>query len=276
MNRLKKSEERYQNLATKYEVLEQRLNEEIEKNRQKDFMLIRQSRLAAVGEMFVNIGHQWRNPLNHLSLLIQDVKEEQEFGEMNQQYIERFTNESMVQIKHMSQTIDDFRKFYRSNTEKNLFSLEESIDAALTIFSPTIKNQDIHVEFEYRDEHIGYGIPNEFSQVVLYLLANARDIFVERNIPYRSITVEIKQMESFIVAIFTDNAGGVEEQHFPKLFDPYFTTRLDGAGIGLYMAKMIMENMRGSLLVENYGNGARFTLLVPRFQEGDCRHSISQ
>ncbi|MDP4084596.1 MAG: HAMP domain-containing sensor histidine kinase [Bacillota bacterium] len=275
MNRLRKSEERYRELAKKYEALERRMNEEIEKNRQKDLFLIRQSRLATIGEMIANIGHQWRSPLNHLSLLIQDVKEELEFGEINRQYIERFTRESMVQIKHMSQTIDDFRRFYRSNKEKNLFSLEESIDDALVIFSPTLKNHHINVEFEYRDHHFGYGFPNEFSQVVLNLLANVRDIFVERNILYRSIIVKINQIDSYFEASITDNAGGIETSHLPKLFEPYFTTRPDGTGLGLYMSKMLMEKMGGNIKVENTGDGARFLLLVPRFLEEERRPSIS-
>jgi phosphoglycerate-specific signal transduction histidine kinase len=98
-------------------------------------MLVQQSRLAAMGEMIASIGHQWRQPLNNLSLLIQDVSEAQEFEELNDQYINRFTNESMVLIKHMSRTINDFRKFYLPNKEKAVFSLSESIEDALIFMS---------------------------------------------------------------------------------------------------------------------------------------------
>ncbi len=150
--------------------LEKRVREEVAKNRQKDHILIQQSRLAAMGEMIASIGHQWRQPLNSLSLLIQDVREALDFGEINDQYIDQFTKESMIQIKHMSRTINDFRKFYRPNKEKSSFPISDSIEDALSIFSSSLKNHDIHVEFEYRGQQLAYGYPNEFSQVVLNIL----------------------------------------------------------------------------------------------------------
>lgn len=260
-----------QDLAKKYELLlqqnrylEKRLQEEVVKNKQKDTILIEQSRLAAMGGMVASIGHQWRQPLNNLSLLMHDVREALEFGEIDDQYIDRFTRESMQQIQHMARTINDFRKFYKPNKEKSIFSVGDSIEEALSIFSLSLKNHGIQVEFEYRGQQMAYGYPNEYSQVVLNILTNARDAFVHKDISHRKLAIKIGESGNFITTEFIDNAGGIEPAFLKKVFDPYFTTRSQGTGLGLYMTKMILENMNGSVSVENTGDGSRFSLLVPK------------
>jgi len=271
MKKLKESEQSYRVLAEKYEAtnrnLEKKIKDEVEKNRQKDHLLIQHSRLAAMGEMIASIGHQWRQPLNSLSLISQDVREEFEFGQLDEIYIDNFTKESMIQIKHMSRTINDFRKFYKPNNEKSPFSIGSSIEDALSIFSPSLKYDGIEIEFEYRGELMAYGFPNEYSQVVLNILTNARDAFVLKDIKNRKIKIQLSETLKFVTAEFTDNAGGIEPALLNKIFDPYFTTRPHGTGLGLYMTKMIIENMNGLVTVENHDTGARFCLSIPKVNE---------
>ena len=271
MKKLKESEQSYRVLAEKYEAtnrnLEKKIKDEVEKNRQKDHLLIQHSRLAAMGEMIASIGHQWRQPLNSLSLISQDVREEFEFGQLDEIYIDNFTKESMIQIKHMSRTINDFRKFYKPNNEKSPFSIGSSIEDALSIFSPSLKYYGIEIEFEYRGELMAYGFPNEYSQVVLNILTNARDAFVLKDIKNRKIKIQLSETLKFVTAEFTDNAGGIEPALLNKIFDPYFTTRPHGTGLGLYMTKMIIENMNGLVTVENHDAGARFCLSIPKVNE---------
>ncbi|MEH7113571.1 HAMP domain-containing sensor histidine kinase [Neobacillus niacini] len=270
VKQLKKSEENYRELEEKFETaissLEHRVNEEVAKNRQKDHTLFQHSKLAAMGELITSIGHLWQQPLNSLSLLIQDVKEAIQFGEINDQYIDQFTHESMIQIKQMSRTIKDFRKFYQPNNEKSSFSVSDSIEDALMIFSPSLKEHNIHVNFEIREQHLAFGFPNEYSQVVLNILMNARDAFVSNKIKNRSIDIMIRSKDSLLVVDFIDNAGGIAPDSLPKLFEPYFTTKHNGTGIGLYMTKMIIENMNGRVEVENTDEGARLSLAVPKVE----------
>jgi signal transduction histidine kinase len=270
VKQLKKSEENYRELEEKFETaissLEHRVNEEVAKNRQKDHTLFQHSKLAAMGELITSIGHLWQQPLNSLSLLIQDVKEAIQFGEINDQYIDQFTHESMIQIKQMSRTIKDFRKFYQPNNEKSSFSVSDSIEDALMIFSPSLKEHNIHVNFEFRGQHLAFGFPNEYSQVVLNILMNARDAFVSNKIKNRTMDILIHSKDSFLVVDFIDNAGGINSDSLPKLFEPYFTTKHNGTGIGLYMTRMIIENMNGRVEVENTDEGARFSLSVPKVE----------
>ncbi|WP_342042234.1 sensor histidine kinase [Bacillus sp. OTU2372] len=279
LKKLKDSERCYRDLAKKYEAinrnLEKKIQDEVEKNRHKDHLLIQHSRLAAMGEMIASIGHQWRQPLNSLSLIIQDVREEYEFGQLDEIYIDKFTKESMIQIKHMSRTINDFRKFYKPNNERAPFSIGSSIEDALSIFSSSLKYYGIEMEFEYRGELMAYGFPNEYSQVVLNILTNARDAFIQRDIKDRKITIKLSETSKFITAEFTDNAGGIDPELLDKIFDPYFTTRPRGTGLGLYMTKMILENMNGLVMVENHKHGARFCLSVPKVNEAAKPELIS-
>jgi signal transduction histidine kinase len=279
-HQLKQSEKKYQDLVENFQLeknlnieLLKRIKEEVSKNRQKDYMLVQQSRLAAMGEMIASIGHQWRQPLNNLSLLIQDVSEAQEFNELNDHYVNRFTKESMVLIKHMSQTINDFRKFYMPNKERAVFSLSESIEHALSIFSLSLKNHNIHVQFEYRGQQRVYGFQNEFIQVILNIFVNAKDAFVSNNIENRKLSIKIDEDEWFYMTEVIDTGGGIEPSLLDKIFDPYFTTRQNGTGLGLYMAKVILENMHGNIKAVNTGAGARFLLFMPKPEAADIPES---
>ncbi|MGG3470492.1 HAMP domain-containing sensor histidine kinase [Neobacillus pocheonensis] len=271
MNKQMENEWSYQELLEQYKeniklnrYLEKRNQEQSIEIKQKEQMLIHQSRLAAMGEMLASIGHQWRLPLNSLTLMIHDLKDALEFGEINDKYLDRFSRESMNLITQMSETITDFRKFYKSDKEKVLFSIGDSIEDALSIFSLSLQNHGIEVQFEYRGQQMAYGLPNEFVQVVLNILTNARDAFIYKNISNRKVTIKLTETDKIIKAEFTDNAGGIDSSDIVKVFDPYFTTRQQGTGLGLYMTKMIIENMNGSVTVENTSNGARFSLLVPK------------
>ncbi|WP_223589960.1 sensor histidine kinase [Neobacillus bataviensis] len=261
----------YQALFEKYEetiklnrYLEKRIEEIAAANKQKENLLIQQSRLAAMGEMLASIGHQWRLPLNSLTLLIHDLKDALEYGEINDKYFDRFTRDSMSQITQMSETINDFRKFYKFNKEKTTFSIGDSIEEALSIFSLSLQNHGIVVQFEYRGQQMAYGVPNEYSQVVLNILTNARDAFVHKEIPNRKIIIKLTETNNIIKADFIDNAGGIDPAHIHEVFEPYFTTRPQGTGLGLHMSKLIVEKMNGSITVENTGHGARFSILLPK------------
>lgn len=258
----------YKEQAKHYEAINQilgdRIKEEVEKNRQKEMLLIQHSRLAAMGEMIAGLSHEWRQPLKNLSTLIEDLGEAREFGEIDEQYLDRFSIESMGQINLLARLIHDFRKFYRPNKEKCAFSVGDSIEEALSLFSSSLNNYGIQVDFVYRGQQMAYGYPNDFSQVVLNILLNARDAFVGKEHPNRKIYITIAETNRFIAAAITDNAGGIDPAMLKNVFEPFFTTRPHGTGLGLYMSKLLLENMDGMIEVENTSDGARFCLSVPK------------
>lgn len=279
MNLLKTSERKYQDVTEKYHSRNQkfdiRMQEELEKNRQKDLLLIRHSRFAAIGEMISSMGQQWLQPLNSLSLLIQDVREAREFGEIDDLYIDRFTVESLAQINVMSGIVNDLRKFYQLNSEKCFFSVGDSIEDALSMFSSSLKNHNIQVAFEYRGQHIGYGYPNEFSQVMVILFSNIRDAFVDKNSKKRDLVIKLEESKECVNVEVFENSGGIEPAHIQKIFAPSFSTDSDGSGLDQYIAKMILEKMDGRISVENTSEGSKFHITLPRCAVSTEREVVS-
>ncbi|WP_053366717.1 PAS domain-containing sensor histidine kinase [Bacillus sp. FJAT-27245] len=244
--------------------LKAKISSEIEKNRQKDAILIQQSRLAAMGEMLASIGHQWRQPLNNLSMLFQEAREALEFGEINEQFADIFIKEGLEQVQVLSRTIHDIRRFYRRNLEKSFFSVADAIEDALSLFSPSLKKHEIEIEFIYRGQQMAFGYPNEFSQAILNLLANSRDAFVHKGSENRRISIAIEDKDGFSETVFTDNTGGIDPSNMAHIFDPHFTTRAGSTGLGLYMVKTIVERMKGSASAENNQSGTLFRLSIPK------------
>ncbi|MEY4504006.1 MAG: hypothetical protein RL154_298, partial [Pseudomonadota bacterium] len=251
---------------TKQKDLEQNLQlkvqEELLKNRDKDIAMQRQSRLAAMGEMISNIAHQWRQPLNTLSLKIQDVPMALQFGELNIEYAQSFSKESMAIIQYMSQTIEDFRNFFKPEKEKVHFDVKDSVKKAIMLAKDGLNAMFISLEIEIPDYEINIlGYPSEFAQVILIILNNSKDALSEKHGSDRRIRIKLAQENSVISVSICDNAGGIPEDIIDKIFEPYFTTKhqAQGTGLGLYMSKMIVENnMGGKLLVSNGVEGACF------------------
>ncbi len=249
--------------------LEEKIQIEIKKNMEKDQLLIQQSKMAAMGDMMGNIAHQWRQPLNTLSLAVQDIEEAFYHNELDEKYMKNFIDISMENITFMSKTIDDFRNFFKPSKTKENFKLKDAIEDILKIITAQLKNHKIAI-YLYGENYNVVGYPNEFKQVILNLTNNAKDAILEKKIENGLIEIRINNLsEKFKEVSVQDNGGGIPKNIIDKIFEPYFTTKdgVKGTGIGLYMSKTIIEeNMGGSLLVENYNNGARFRISIPSIQ----------
>jgi len=249
------------------ETLEQRVTTEVAKNMEQERMLIQQSRLAAMGEMIGNIAHQWRQPLNALGLLLANIKDAHDFHELDAAMIEQSTAKGKQLINKMSTTIDDFRNFFKPNKEKTPFSLNRGIADTLEILSASLRNNNIAAYVEAGEEITAYGFPNEYSQVLLNILNNAKDALVAHKGENSTIRIRIARSVDAAAVTISDNAGGIPADILPKIFDPYFTTKEKGTGIGLYMSKMIIEDsMNGKITVRNIEGGAEFTVTCPLAQ----------
>ena len=253
------------NLDKLTKTLEQRVAEEIAKGREKDHLLIQQAKLASMGEMIGNIAHQWRQPLNNIGLLIQDLKNAHEFGDFNQEYLNVSVDKAMAIIQSMSVTIDDFRYFFSPQKEPQKFSLAESVIKAVSFVNASFKNSGIDIEPDIKEDITIEGFPNEYSQVLLNLLNNAKDVLFERNVKQPKVTIRLFREDHRAVLTISDNGGGIPEDIMDKIFEPYFSTKRDdkGTGIGLYMSKMIIENKgNGKLTAKNTEDGAEFRIEI--------------
>lgn len=227
----------------------------------KQKIMIHQSRLASMGEMIGNIAHQWRQPLNALSLSIQKLEILYEKKMLDKASLNRSVLRCMNLIKEMSTTIDDFKSFFSPDKEMERFSVEESILKALEILAPSLEYYNIRVEVDINSGWMVNGYKNEFMQVVLNVLSNAKDAVISSQVEQPLIVVKTQHKE----LIVTDNGGGIDTSILPFIFDPYYTTKEEGkgTGIGLYMSKLILEeHMQGNIQLSNTTDGVRVVIQI--------------
>ncbi|BAK72475.1 HAMP domain-containing sensor histidine kinase [Arcobacter sp. L] len=247
--------------------LEEKIIVETSKQKEQEQLLIQQTRLAAMGEMIGNIAHQWRQPLNALGLVLQNLKFSYDIGELDEKMMNKSINKANVLTQNMSKTIDDFRKFFKPNKAKEKFGINENVNKAIELVESTFEHHNIKLKKEFSSNELEFnGFPNEFSQVILNILTNAKDALLERNIENPEVIVQTKMENNNIFISIRDNAKGIDVDIINKIFEPYFTTKEEGkgTGIGLYMSKIIIENnMNGKIEVSNEENGANFTIKLP-------------
>ena len=239
----------------------------IAEGKEKDKAILRESRLARLGSMLSMIAHQWRQPLSELSGLLMELEMATKFKRLSDDKLLSSIGRSNDVIEYMSNTIDDFRNFYKPDKTKTLFSLSDACYKAFNLADAALKNAAITPKVDIRQENDFFGYPSEFSQAILNLLSNAKDVLVERAIknPFIALTIDANPTHSII--IIQDNGGGIDEQSMEHIFDPYYSTKdaTKGTGLGLYIAKTIIEqNMGGKMHVANDADGAVFTLLFER------------
>jgi len=245
--------------------LHKTVQKEVIKQRENENLLIQQSKLAALGEMIGNIAHQWRQPISAVSAIIMNIKWTAISQGVEEKFLDARMREANAQLKYMSQTIDDFRNFFTPNKEKEYFNLKDESKKAYQILQATLENHNINLQILSQQEINTYGYSNEFSQVILNILSNAKDVLIEREIKNPKIEIHLSKDTKQIYCEIKDNAGGIDEKYINKIFEPYFTTKEhNGTGIGLYISKEIIhKHMKGTLKVSNIRNGTNFTISIP-------------
>jgi len=246
--------------------LEQEIDRQRREIHEKNAMLFQKARYAAMGEMIGNIAHQWRQPLNILSLILINIKDNHRYGNLTEQQLESLTDKADVLIQKMSTTIDDFRNFFQPNKEKKEFCVLDAVKEAYALVDVAFNQHGIHVDIRIDPSYTIFGYKNEFSQVLLNLLSNSRDAFEEHRIRERNIEIGAQRQDNSIILSIKDNGGGIPPDVLPRVFDPYFSTKEEGkgTGIGLYMSKNIIEaHHHGSLSVTNDSEGAVFLIQIP-------------
>ncbi|MGE4318475.1 MAG: PAS domain S-box protein [Deferribacterales bacterium] len=247
--------------------LENKISEESDLRIEQERLLMQQSRLAAMGEMIGAIAHQWRQPLNIMALMIQNITDDFKDKKLNDADMELFQQRSLEQLYYMSSTIDDFRNFYKSDKVRTSFSPLAQVENVMKLITSQMLAKQISLNVHNNGDGVLSGVPNEFSQVILNLVTNAKDAINARKIKNGVIDITISNDDQDITVSVSDNGGGIADDIAEKIFDPYFTTKgpEKGTGIGLYMSKLIIhEHFRGTLTFRSIEGGAEFILRIPR------------
>ncbi|MCK5110947.1 MAG: transporter substrate-binding domain-containing protein [Arcobacteraceae bacterium] len=234
-------------------------------NRQEKF-LQQQSRLAQMGEMISMIAHQWRQPLNAISLTTNNLQFKLMMDDVDNELFKKEIGLIDEYSQHLSKTIDDFRGFFKDNKEKEITTLEKIVNSTLAIVKTSIENKNIKIITDFNCDVELKTYPSEIKQVVLNLIKNAEDALLDNEIDNPTITIQTLctiDCKNKIL-IIKDNAGGIAENIMHKIFDPYYSTKKekDGTGLGLYMSKTIIEeHCDGKLTVSNDKEGAVFKIV---------------
>ncbi|PLX66085.1 MAG: hypothetical protein C0602_13215 [Denitrovibrio sp.] len=263
--------------------------EETDKRKKNEMVLFEQSRFLAMGQMISAIEHQWRQPLSALGINIEDLEDAYATNELDSDYIHELTEDSMSMIKTISKTMEDLNRFFSTSQEECVFSVPQILSEVFGLIIARLFNSDISFHIVYtkndstteandrevfefinkiKDFHT-QGVPAEYKQVIINILNNSVDAILERKRKYTEhieghISLEIEKHSSSFNIYIRDNGIGMTHDVVSKIFDPYFTTKSNGSGIGLYMSKIIIEeHMNGQISASPLPSGAIFTISLP-------------
>ncbi|OCL83822.1 ABC transporter substrate-binding protein [Arcobacter porcinus] len=252
--------------------LANRIKKELEINLEKDRILAQQQKMISMGQMIENIAHQWRQPLSIISTRASMIKLKNDLKMLDKDELNEALEQILNTTTYLSQTIDDFRDFFRPRKEKEIFSLSKSIYKSIELSKLSFENSDIKLIFEEKDIDI-FGYETELIQVFINAINNSKDALIQKNIDDKLVIINLIEKNSKVYIEFMDSALGIEDDILHKVFEPYFTTKhqYSGTGIGLYMSsEIVSKHMKGEIFMKNvefeYENkkykGAKLTIVL--------------
>jgi signal transduction histidine kinase len=242
-------EQRTKELKELNDDLQIRIDNAVREVKRQTAIMSQQARLASMGEILENIAHQWRQPLNSVSWILNDVKFKLELGRKEDIDIGEVVEKINNSIQFMSNTVDDFRKFVDKSDMAQTFNLKSTIESTIKIVEDAFKDLNIQVTLDC-DENITYkGYENDIKHTIMNLINNARDAFEEKGIKNGKINIRVYHEKDELIITVQDNAGGIPKPILKNIFEPYFTTKhkTKGTGLGLYMSKNMIDRVHGTI-----------------------------
>lgn len=243
--------------------LEDRIRREVQSNREKDSLMLVREREATMGEMVAGIAHQWKQPLNNLSLILQGMPYEYRGRTPDEAELDRAVAGCLELVQYMSSTTDEFRSFFAPQKLPRVFSVAAEVERTLRLISAAYSSRNIRIERSVEEDSSLNGSANEYAQVLLSLLQNCQEAFAERKVAEPQVAIHIFRDAGRSVVTISDNAGGISDEVRSTMFNLYESTKPNGSGIGLYLARMIVEKkLGGSISSRNIDGGVEFRIEV--------------
>ena len=233
--------------------------------KEKEKMMLLQSKHSAMGEMISMIAHQWRQPLSSVSTMVSRIKLRNNMNKIDKEFLNNILDEMNEYIQYMSNTIDDFRNFFSVDTKKELTTLNEIVFSVYKMVDKSFSSQNINIKIKNTELSERLLFKNELIQILLNIINNAKDAFAEKNVENPLIQISFSEDEKYQNILIEDNAKGIDKKIIGNIFEPYFSTKTqkNGSGLGLYICKTILEKDNlGTIKVENKNDGAVFTIVI--------------
>ncbi|HIP51572.1 MAG TPA: GHKL domain-containing protein [Campylobacterales bacterium] len=261
--------QRTNELATLNEELQIKIKDAVRKEKRQNAIMNQQSRLASMGEILENIAHQWRQPLNTVSWIMNDTLIKAQLGKGDEVDLEELAKKVNNSIQFLSETVEDFRRFVDHSDIPQTFNLLKVIKSTILLIKETLIRSEIKIEL-YCEDNIKYkGYENDIKHVVMNIINNARDALEENKITNGRIIIRVYHEKDELLITIQDNAGGIPKKILKSIFEPYFSTKhkTKGTGLGLYMSKNMIEKVKGSIDVPSIVNG-KTTFIITLPDEG--------
>ncbi|BAK74086.1 ABC transporter substrate-binding protein [Arcobacter sp. L] len=248
--------------------LEERIKEELQKNHEQKAIMFQQAKLAEMGSMMNMIAHQWRQPLNNISLIVNTIIIKHKKENLSTETLNNLKINFKQQIDYLSNTIDDFQNFFKPKKDKEFFVLKEVILSTYNLIKPIFESNRIKFNFYSNISDVTYyGYKNELYQVILTIFNNSIDAFKENDYLNKTVDVTLEENEKNLIIKVKDNAGGIKDELLEKIFDLYFSTKTkkNGTGLGLYISKTIINrHFKGEIKASNVDNGLEIIITFPK------------
>ena len=253
-----------ENIQKVKELNRQLIKEQKTINRQHE-QLLASSRSAAMGEMISMIAHQWRQPLSVINTSVASMKVKRELELLDEKSLEYSFKTIEETVLYLSDTIDDFRDYFKPNKQKSSVNLSELFSKSIFFLKAEMSNLEIHYMHNIDENLTIFTYKNELLQVIINIIKNSLDAFIENNKKQKHIIVNIFQNNSFIYINLIDNAGGIEKKVLHKIFEPYFSTKSkNGTGLGLYMCKVIVhDHLAGEIYASSKDENTTLEIKLP-------------
>ena len=250
--------------------LQVKIKNAVRKEKVQNAIMNQQSRLASMGEILENIAHQWRQPLNQVSWIMNDTMIKAQLGRSDEINIEELAKKVNESIQFLSETVEDFRRFVDKPSDlTQTFNIKNSIESTISLIKETLIKSNIHIELHCPEDVKYKGFENDFKHVIMNLINNARDAMEERQIENGNISIRVYHKKDELIVAVQDNAGGIPKPILKNIFEPYFTTKhkSKGTGLGLYMSKNLIDKVKGSIEVLSIVN-KKTTFIIKLPDEG--------
>jgi signal transduction histidine kinase len=245
-----------------YAIERQKLKNRLERSEE---LMIAQSRQAAMGDMIGMIAHQWRQPITHISMIANNLLADIELEELNNQELAQSLHSINLQVKHLSKTIDDFRNFFKPQSNMEKAEISNIIEESLSVIEKSLENNNIEIHKDICDKIELLTYPREITQVLLNIIGNAKEAIVENGSNEKVINLKCYKKDDEIIISIYNSGSNIKKENSAKVFEPYFTTKEKvGTGLGLYITKIIIEkHLNGKIWFENINNGICFYFTIP-------------